>query len=49
VLKAKQNETEIKLKEKQIVEENVKISRLEDQLELYKEKATNKLAKTMEK
>lgn len=46
---AKQTESELKQKEQKIAEQNLTISRLEDQLEEYKEKASTKLAKTMEK
>lgn len=45
----KENECVIKMKESQIVEENLKISRLEDRLDDYKQQTTNKLAKALEK
>lgn len=47
--KVKEHETDLKLKDNRIAEDNVRISRLEDQLEEFKEKATNRLAKSMEK
>lgn len=37
------------MKENRLVEENLKVARLEDKFEEYKEKTTNKLAKTIDK
>jgi hypothetical protein len=48
-LKARKNENEVKIKENRLVEENLKLARLEDKLEDYKEKTSNKLAKTFER
>jgi phosphatidate phosphatase PAH1 len=46
---AKTAEVDAKKGEKKLVEENLKISRLEDKLEEYKDKIANKLVKTVQK
>ena len=49
LFKAKSKEFEAKQKENKLFEENLKCSKLEDKFQEFKEKASSKLAKTLQK
>lgn len=49
VLQAKSSELEARKNEQRVAQENLKANKLEEKLEIFKEKAASTLAKTMQK